>query len=44
MKCSICGCEKKKRNPPLNVMAEYMYGKGLEEHVCDNPRCARYGK
>lgn len=40
--CPECGNELKEGNPPRSVMGELMYGRGLEEYYCDNPKCPRF--
>lgn len=43
-KCSACGQEMRKKLPPLSNMGYRMYGRGLDDYECDNPRCKRFGK
>jgi len=42
--CPECGNEMKEELPPMSAMGERMWGRGLEEYYCDNPRCSRFGR
>jgi hypothetical protein len=41
--CPHCGQEKESGAPFLK-MGEPMYGCGVDEEVCMNPRCPHFGK
>jgi len=43
MKCPLCGheCEPE---VPYSAMGEPMYGRGVEDYICVNPRCERFGR
>jgi len=41
MNCSSCGDEMESR-APRSKMGEPMYGRGVDEYHCTNPRCPRF--
>jgi transcription elongation factor Elf1 len=43
MKCSECGSEME-AEAPLSAMGVRMYGRGVDDYVCQNPRCSRFGR
>ena len=40
--CPECGSEMKNGGPSLSSMGDPMYGRGLDEYYCDNPRCPNW--
>lgn len=42
--CYKCGQEMEKDLPPLSAMGERMYGRGLEDEKCMNPRCEMFNR
>ncbi len=43
MKCGTCGY-KMDEETPLSAMGYPMHGRGVEEYVCMNPRCPKFGE
>lgn len=43
MKCSSCGSEME-AVPPLSAMGYPMHGRGVDAHICWNPRCNKFGR
>jgi len=41
--CPICGQERESE-APFSKMGEPMYGRGVDEEICMNPRCPHFGK
>lgn len=42
--CPVCGEELEEDLPPLSAMGERMWGRGLEDKYCPNPKCPRFGR
>lgn len=42
MKCPSCGQEMESE-APFSAMGERMYGRGVDDYVCMNPRCRKFG-
>lgn len=41
--CPHCGQERESK-APFSKMGEPVYGRGVDEEVCMNPRCSHFGK
>lgn len=41
--CPGCGQEMD-AEPPLSAMGERMHGRGVDDQICMNPRCRRFGR